>query len=307
MGNEPPKVSIGLPVYNGEKYLEEALTSVINQTFTDFEVILSDNASTDRTPEICKEYAARDPRIHYYRNATNIGGGNNETRTAQLANGEYFCWLGHDDKYAPEFLESCVEVLDNNPNIVHCYAEMVSMDENGRQIGITSRNHATSPKTYQRFITIACAKDFCEESNGLTRSVVLKKTPLVLNYTASDRTLLAEISLYGQFCQVDKPLFFKRFHPGNVYLDWRARMAWFNPDMGGKIVFPFWIQFFDYLKRISHAQIPLNQKISCLFFMYKWILVYGKSLVKDLLYGFYMLLHSYEWRRKRYEHFKNWG
>ncbi len=92
MTEKAPKVSIGLAVYNGEKYLGQAIDSILAQTFTDFELIISDNASTDRTPEICKKYAAQDARIRYHRNPTNIGGANNENQTFRMSRGEYFRW-----------------------------------------------------------------------------------------------------------------------------------------------------------------------------------------------------------------------
>src|SRR6478735_5395035 len=99
-----PKVSIGLAVYNGERYLDEAITSILSQTFTDFELVICDNDSSDSTPEICRRFAAADDRIRYYRNPVNIGGVRNENRTMFLARGEYFKLAAHDDRIAPEFL-----------------------------------------------------------------------------------------------------------------------------------------------------------------------------------------------------------
>ena len=90
--NNRSRVSIGLPVYNGEKYLEQALISILSQTYTDFELIISDNASTDRTQAICREYAAKDPRIRYYCNEENLGAAPNHNRVFELASGEYFKW-----------------------------------------------------------------------------------------------------------------------------------------------------------------------------------------------------------------------
>jgi glycosyltransferase involved in cell wall biosynthesis len=306
MEKQRPRVSIGLPVYNGDEFLEEAIKSILSQTFQDFELIISDNASTDRTPEICQQYAALDSRIRYSRNPVNIGGGPNENRVAELSRGEDFCWIGHDDRYEPDYIASCVEILDQHPEIVHCYTIFITMNENGEQTGSVIRNHATSSKPHERFIKIACARDFLEESYGLTRSEVLRKTPLVLPYTASDRTLLAEVSLYGQFYQVPRPLFRKRFHSRNVYVDWRARMAWYNPNMGGKIVFPFWVQFFDYFHRIKTSSLSWGEKMRCRFAMTRWVAIFGKNMLKDLLYGAMMMVHSKEWRKNKYEKSRNW-
>ncbi|MCB0187328.1 MAG: glycosyltransferase family 2 protein, partial [Caldilineaceae bacterium] len=128
MSMDCPRVSIGLAVYNGEPYLADAIRSILSQSFTNFELIISDNASTDRTAAICQEFAARDSRIRYSRNATNIGGANNENRTFRLARGEYFRWAAHDDICAPELLEKSVAVLDQNPDVVLCYSMTTEID-----------------------------------------------------------------------------------------------------------------------------------------------------------------------------------
>jgi glycosyltransferase involved in cell wall biosynthesis len=92
MTSKIPRVSIGLPVFNGEKYLAEALDSILSQTYRDFKLIISDNASTDRTEQICREYAAKDRRIRYYRNEKNIGAPKNFNRVFELSSGKYFRW-----------------------------------------------------------------------------------------------------------------------------------------------------------------------------------------------------------------------
>ena len=101
MATDGPRVSIGLPVYNGDNYLAETLDSILAQTFTDFELIISDNGSTDRTEAICRRYAAQDHRVRYVRNPSNLGAARNYKRAFELARGEYFKWNGHDDPLAP--------------------------------------------------------------------------------------------------------------------------------------------------------------------------------------------------------------
>src|SRR5262249_60446249 len=105
--------SVGLPVFNGESYLESAITSVLGQTFEDFELIICDNASTDRTAEICNDYAARDSRIRYFRNPRNLGAAPNYNLAFSQARGRYFKWLAHDDRMRPSFLAKTVRVLDD--------------------------------------------------------------------------------------------------------------------------------------------------------------------------------------------------
>ena len=136
------RVSIGLPVYNGEDFLEEALDSLLGQTYGDFELIISDNASTDRTQEICERYASSDPRIRYRRNAENIGPIENSNLTFQIARTEYFRFAAHDDRCAPTMLERLVEEMDRHPEVVNCYSASVLIDADGRQTGFSYRNDA---------------------------------------------------------------------------------------------------------------------------------------------------------------------
>lgn len=303
-----PRVSIGLAVYNGEKYVAEAIESILAQTYTDFELIISDNASTDNTAAICQQFSARDSRIRYHRNTTNIGGANNENLTFKLARGKYFRWAAHDDVCHPQLLEKCVKVLDENLDVVLCYTTIVQINDRGTQVGVISRNNGKAPNPYVRFRKIAGAHDFLEETYGLIRSDVMRRTRLQQNYTASDRTLMCELALYGRFHVVEEPLFFKRFHPGNTYLDWRTRMAWFSKTYQGRIVFPFWMNFFDYLVTIRRVSIKPYDKLRCyLYILCPWFFSHMKNLAKDIMVASYMVLHSTTWRKKRYADTNNWS
>ena len=113
-----PAVSIGLPVYNGEAFLARALDSLLAQTFADFEIVVSDNASTDATAEICAAYAERDPRIRYHRHARNGGAAANYNFTVEMARGAYFKWMAHDDLVAPGFLQTCMDAFARAPESV---------------------------------------------------------------------------------------------------------------------------------------------------------------------------------------------
>lgn len=307
MSTEQPLVSIGLAVYNGEQYLEEALNSLLGQTFTDFEIIISDNASTDHTAEICLRYAEQDARIRYHRNATNIGGANNENQTFRMSCGKYFRWAADDDICAPTLIEECVKVLEENPDIVLCFPKTIKIDGEGDEMGRAIVEEPNAEKSFSRFRAMAIAKDSCEQTYGLIRSDVLQKTRLQQNYTNSDRTLLAELAIHGKFHEIPQYLFYKRFHEKNVYLDWRTRMAWFDPSIKGKIVFPWWMQFFDYFKTIKRSPISRYEQMRCYLFMFEWALRFGKNLTKDLLVAFYMLAHSKEWRKQLYEVTINWS
>jgi len=299
-----PKVSIGLPVYNGDEFLAGAIEAILGQTFTDLELIISDNASTDKTAAICRHYAARDARIRYYRNPENIGGANNGNRTFLLAKGEYFRWAAHDDLCDSTLIEKCVAVLDQNPEVVLCYTQTVNIDQQGQALGVTTLNRATSPKPHRRFRDLAFRNDYCEPSYGLIRSDILRQTRLEQDFTGSDRVLLCELAFHGKFHEIGEPLFYKRHHPKNTYLDWRARMAWFNPTWKGKITFPNWLQFLAYLTAVQQGPLSALEKLSCYLIMGEWFLVNGKSMAKDLLVAATMILHTKEWRTNAYIY--NW-
>lgn len=131
-----PHVSLGLPVFNGENFLEEAIRSLLAQTFNDFELIISDNASTDRTAEICRTYASQDARIRLFRAEANQGAAPNFNHVAVRAEGRYFKWVAHDDLCAPAYLETCVRVLDEQPDVVLCHTLARHIDENGTPRGV---------------------------------------------------------------------------------------------------------------------------------------------------------------------------
>jgi hypothetical protein len=137
-----PRVSIGLPVYNGERFLRDALDSLLSQSFEDFELLIADNASTDGTEEICRSYAAGDPRIRYIRNRVSYGAIANFNTVFRLTTGRYFKWAAYDDVCAPEFLARCVGVLDDDPSVVLACSRFAGIDEDGRRIALRS---ATGP------------------------------------------------------------------------------------------------------------------------------------------------------------------
>jgi glycosyltransferase involved in cell wall biosynthesis len=116
-------VSIGLPIHNGEFFLKTRIDSILNQTFKNFELIISDNASTDQTRKICEEYAKQDSRIQYIRQKKNIGGLQNFKFVLQNAKGKYFVWAAVDDFWKPTFLSKNIEILESNTNIIGSISE----------------------------------------------------------------------------------------------------------------------------------------------------------------------------------------
>lgn len=227
-----PKLSIGLPVYNGENYLAEALDSLLGQTFGDFELIVSDNASTDGTQDVARRYAGRDERVHYVRQPVNRGAGWNFSETFRLARGEYFKWAAHDDLCAPEFLQRCVERLDDDPSLVLCFSrsavidscgELVSDDATGGSCqmgfqGISAAGEARrvalcgSPRAHERYLGVLVYSQRCYEVFGVVRGSAMRRTGLHRPYNGGEKVFLAELSLLGRFAEIDDALFYSRWH-----------------------------------------------------------------------------------------------
>lgn len=289
MSTNKPRVSIGMPVYNGALFLKEALDSILAQTFKDFELIISDNGSTDRTQEICRAYAANDQRISYYRNEQNLGAGWNQSRVVELSKGEYFKWAHHDDVCDPALLEQCVEVLDRNPSVVLCYSKTIIINEHGQHIekyfdGFNLR----SPKPHERFEQYHKLIRYghrCHPFHGMIRANTLKTTSLVGSYPSSDLILVGELVLHGEFYEIPEYLFFKRDHPNasvQAHRTFKQRIAWYDPSKKGKLHLTRWKWFLEYLVAIRRVQMSWDEKARCYMQMTKWFIWNWIWLVKDL-------------------------
>lgn len=287
-----PKVSIGLPVYNGERYLRNAIESILAQTFTDFELILSDNASTDSTPAICQEYAAKDSRIRYVRNQQNIGGINNYNQTINLSRGQYFHLAAHDDLLAPESLARCVAILETRPAFVLCYSAVRTIDEAGAVKTIMAEQGlAASPNAYHRFQELLTQFHECEAVLGLIRADVLRQTQLHPNFPKADYGFLCELSLYGPFYHLPEPLYLRRGHQSQSCAapSTYSAMAWYQPttfEQKNPSIFNlvqvllnyYWI-YFAYFTRIIYASsLTLSEKLLAHLTASRWLL---KRLLLD--------------------------
>ncbi|MDB5074627.1 MAG: glycosyl transferase family 2 [Chloroflexi bacterium] len=267
-----PRVSIGLPVYNGERYLREAIDSILAQTFTDFELIISDNASTDGTAAICLEYAARDRRIAYYRQPRNRGGAWNFNHVFRLSAGEYFKWASHDDVLAPTFLERCIEPLDRNASVVVCYPGTIKINEHGKEVfKYKIRLRTDSPAPSRRFHELLRIPHSWYQGSGLIRAEALRKTPLIGPYSESDRILLTWLGLLGQFHEVPEYLFRSRAHAGqSVRVSRYDRTTWFDPSHQGTIVLPVWRLFFEHFVCIREVPLRASDRARCYLSALRW-------------------------------------
>lgn len=226
-----PRLSIGIPVYNGAGMLAAALDSFLAQSFTDFEIVVSDNASSDDTPRILEAYASRDPRLRFVRNERNVGANGNFLRAAQLSRAPLFKWAAHDDLYEPTYLARCIAALDADAGLVLAHADTAFIDETGKSytpagkpglwIGPCGKtlfvadpvDLATGSSPLGRFAHVIFGSLWGTHMFGVVPRQVLEKTKLIQNVPNSDRPLLAELALLGRFSTVPEPLFLKRLHP----------------------------------------------------------------------------------------------
>lgn len=231
-----PRVSIGLPVYNGENFLEAAVESILAQEFGDFELILCDNGSDDRTPAICRRFAEIDSRVRYYRSDINRGAAWNYNRTFELARGEFFKWQAHDDLCRPGFLERCLEIFDSAPSsVVLVYPKTEIIDANGDILAqhVAETIDARDRRPNRRLATVLKNLNMACAVFGLIRSSALRQTRLIGPFIASDYVLLAELAMLGEVREVPQTLFFRRVHPRISTYASRSPtelLQWFDPS-----------------------------------------------------------------------------
>jgi glycosyltransferase involved in cell wall biosynthesis len=279
-------VSIGLPVFNGADYIKQAIDSILAQTYTNFELIISDNASTDKTQQICLDYAKRDKRIRYYRNKENIGAAANFNRVFLLSSGKYFKWAAHDDVLGPDFLLKCIEILEANPSVVLCHSKTGRINERGELTGEYDFDSKTNwAKPHNRFgDLILFDNDAWVALFGLMRSDSLRKTQLLGSYESADRNLLAEISLVGEIYSIPETLFFRRDHPkaytNKGYNSRHEILNWWKPNkVTSKFVFPYWTVFVEYCKSVRHIPLKRSERLLCYIRIAEWLLKEGLRLM----------------------------
>ena len=289
-----PRVSIGLPVYNGARYVRGAIESLLSQTFADFELIICDNASTDQTQSICTAFAARDPRVRYHRNAANLGAAANFNLAFRLARGAYFKWAAHDDLHAPDYLTQCVAALDADPSAVLAHAATRVIDDAGRDIPVRPgprppgmRGHTElyfeddlydpprrldEKDVAERLRELLCGTKWCFEIFGLMRAGALRRTPLHLSFYGSDKVLLAALALQGPFRQVPGKMFLRRHHPGQSSSQSGTAQAVFMSSRGRPHYVPPQVRCMQwYVRLVARSGLPLRDRLRCLGATASWV------------------------------------
>jgi glycosyltransferase involved in cell wall biosynthesis len=297
MSNRNPKVSVGLPVYNGAAYLAETIDALLAQTYEDFELLISDNASTDATQDICRGYAARDARIHYERQEQNQGPPWNFNRVFQMATGDYFKWAAHDDLCAPTLLTRCVEALDSDPSAEN--GQLVLDDGHGKPVGSSEfalpllHDHATerrldSPHPHVRYHSMLILSTRCYEVFGLIRTSIMRKSGLHREYCGGEKVFLAELSLLGRFLEVPETLLYSRWHADRFSSaeSAQAQRRHFAPQARRKTYLPRQVRCsWGYATIISKTGLTVGQRLRCytvlvpyLFQVHKWRQILGNAV-----------------------------
>lgn len=290
-----PRVSIGLPVYNGSDYLEAALDSIQAQTFTDFELIICDNGSTDGTEIICRRYAEQDDRIRYVRNPRNLGAAKNYNRTLELAEAPYFRWACHDDRLAPRCLEACVEVLDAHPNVVCAYPLTQMIDAEGNEIeepGWVRHLHLVDQSASERFSDYLRAYLWGGDGGqlfGLMRTDVLRSTMQHGDFPSADLILIGDLTLWGDLYEVPERLFLRRLHDENSIYGNDQEIdkvwAWFDPDQKGQIRWLEWRWLKELTQAIGRAPLSGSERRRCYQALARlYVRHHGRKCVKEVLY-----------------------
>lgn len=294
-----PRVSLGLPVFNGERFLAQAIDSILSQTFTDFELIITDNASTDATREIAELYSRSDDRIRYLRNPANIGAGPNFDRAFAESTGEYFKWVAHDDLHHPEFLERTVAILDERADAVVAYTKVDVIDDQGNTIegyDFEVRGDGDSPEERLRW---QIRGHQCYEIFGLIRRDALvhpslSGRSLMGEHFAGDAVLLIRLGLIGKLVELPQVLFYSRRHETqseSMRNDVQSYSEWFSPESSGRIVFPYWRVFAEYVRSILNAPLSTAQRFRCSRSVIWWFAARRKLLMRDAIRGLTTMLH----------------
>ncbi len=292
MAGGKPRISVGMPVYNGEPYIEIAIKSILDQTFGDFELLISDNASTDQTEAICRDFAASDRRILYSRNEQNIGAAPNYNRLVDMASADYFRWSNADDLLAPTLHERCVVVLDANPDVVLSYGKTKLIDEDGNDLEDYDDNlDLQDERPSDRFKRFHESVGLTNIIYGLMRTAALRNTARMGDgsYPAADTNLMGELALYGKFVEIPECLFYRRIHSAASSGDRSGDRADFDRQTSfwsaGAVDFslPVWRKNAAYARAIGRAPIDVGEKSRLGLYMLRGMYSARRRLLEEIL------------------------
>jgi glycosyltransferase involved in cell wall biosynthesis len=260
-----PELSIGIPVFNGERYISQAIESLLGQTFSNFELIVSDNASTDGTRDICHALARRDSRVRYIRQEVNLGAPRNWNVVALEAVGKFFKWSSASDVSPPYALARCVEVLRADPSVVLCYGHTRFIDENGQILEGDGESDIDvgDAQPSARFARVCAELTRNNAQCGVFRRDALKQTRLDRLYPSGDLALMAELALYGKFKLLPDVLLLRRLSRDTFTFMQTALelQRIYDPHARRPMKLIRLRRHIDHLESIARAPIPIREKL----------------------------------------------
>lgn len=280
-----PAVTLGMPVYNSEKFLAASLESLLAQDFSDFELIISDNASTDRTAEICREYAARDARIHYVRQPRNIGAVANWNYLVHVARGRYFKWSSSNDLCSPQLLSQCVAALEANPGEVLCYGRTALIDDDGQVLEQYAHDVEILDSSSARRFRRACLEMRLNNAQcAVVRLDVLRKTALERSFPEGDMPLMVELALHGGFRLLPQVLLFRRMGKQSAtrFMTAEQKAAFRDPQSVGKREQVVWPTMWDYLKSVWRVSMPVADRLSASAFVLRQLFWHRREAMNEI-------------------------
>lgn len=276
-----------MPVYNGERFVGQALDSLVAQSFTDLEIVISDNASDDGTAAICAEYARRDARIRYVRSARNVGLARNFQRVVALSTGHYFKLANADDLCGPDLVARCVEVLDRDPEVVLCYGKTTLIDGEGRTLRpYEDRLGLVSPSVTERFRQVLDRVGLVNVLQGVMRTEALRRTALIEGYLGADMVLVVELALHGRFHELPDRLFRRRIHDQAFSTRAHAdQQALWEPQARRRIELYLWRHYLGYLRAIARTRLPSATKLRLAAVVARRSIAARRALARELVGG----------------------
>lgn len=259
------KMVIGLPVYNGQKYLAAAIESHLSQSFGDFDLVLADNGSTDATPAICADFASKDKRVKVLRSPENRGILWNHRRVLEAIESpaQYFRWAGADDIVGPGLFEAMVDMLNARPEVEAVIPDTKNINGQGEIIGSMARAlDLQSPDVYERARDVLLADYQHVVAYGLLRASTLRALRTGPNYIGWDPIFIWELALRGQIVQAAGPVLLRRWHEGSIsrVKTTKEMRKWVEPHAKAGINFPHWTWSYERLRSLLHTPLSTRDK-----------------------------------------------
>ena len=297
MNSMAPLVSVGLPVHNGENYIVGAIESILNQTYRNIELIISDNASTDNTGGICQKYTLIDNRVKYYRLNDNCGAMVNHNRVLDLAKGKYFQWICHDDECEQTYIQKCVGILEENEQIICCFSVIKFIDGKDNVLRLSKNELSifddSRLERMKKFVDLqkASVDIFCA-MYGLFRTASIKKLGPLGTYIAGDQVYLLKMVFDGKLYQLNDPYLSRREHPSTAlialpklphYKKYKEATRWGEAKCNPMIVLVNWKLMKEAFSYFSRYPMRILEKMKCFTVLFRLFIARWRRLLKELM------------------------